>query len=212
MDTLQTIKSHKIIPIIRGVSSEYMIGIAGALKKGGIHLIEVTLNSPEALESIRLLAEEFEGEMKIGAGTVLDAEEADSAIAAGADFILSPTVNEETIRLTKRYGKVSIPGAFTPTEILNAYESGGDVIKVFPGNMGPQYIKDIRGPLPHIPLLPTGGINETNIQAFLSAGATGFGIGSSLVSATEEGTDESLHAVTLKAQTFVHTIFTQKGS
>jgi 2-dehydro-3-deoxyphosphogluconate aldolase/(4S)-4-hydroxy-2-oxoglutarate aldolase len=206
MKTIQTIYKHKIIAIIRGAEESDLIKIGNALKDGGIRLVEVTLNSPGAMEGIKQMAKVFEGEIKIGAGTVLDPESARAAIEAGADFILSPTVNPETIRLTKRYGKVSIPGAFTPTEILTAYEHGADLVKVFPASIGPGYIKDICGPLPHIPLLPTGGVNETNINAFQKAGAVAFGVGSSLVNTEEAMTEEYLQALTKKAQTFVRAI------
>ncbi|WP_054707579.1 bifunctional 4-hydroxy-2-oxoglutarate aldolase/2-dehydro-3-deoxy-phosphogluconate aldolase [Bacillus sp. JCM 19041] len=206
MNTLEAIHTHKLIAIIRGAKKEDLLLIGNSLKEGGIRLVEVTLNSPDAIEGINQMAEAFEGKIKIGAGTVLDPESARSAIEAGADFILSPTVNTETIKMTKRYGKVSIPGAYTPTEILTAYEHGADLIKVFPASIGSGYIKDIRGPLPHIPLVPTGGVNETNIIEFQKAGATAFGIGSSLVNTKAEVTDTFLKELTAKAQTFVHLV------
>ncbi|WP_078395541.1 bifunctional 4-hydroxy-2-oxoglutarate aldolase/2-dehydro-3-deoxy-phosphogluconate aldolase [Shouchella patagoniensis] len=206
MNTLEAIYTYKLIAIIRGAKKEDLLLIGNSLKEGGIQLVEVTLNSPGAIEGIKQMAEVFKGEIKIGAGTVLDPESARSAIEAGADFILSPTVNTETIKLTKRYGKVSIPGAYTPTEILTAYEHGADLIKVFPASIGSGYIKDIRGPLPHIPLVPTGGVTETNIVDFQKAGATAFGIGSSLVNTKTEVTDEYLLEITNKAKTFVQLV------
>ncbi|MFP7288975.1 bifunctional 4-hydroxy-2-oxoglutarate aldolase/2-dehydro-3-deoxy-phosphogluconate aldolase [Shouchella clausii] len=203
METLQAIYKHQLIAIIRGVPPENAVKIGSALKEGGIRLVEITLNSPDALESIRLLKRELGHEMKIGAGTVLDPEAAFSAIQAGADFILSPTVKAATIETTKRYGKVSIPGAYTPTEILSAYEHGADIVKVFPASAGPGYIKDIRGPLSHIPLLPTGRVNDQNIGAFKQAGAVGFGIGSSLVDGKAEVTPAYLRNLTEKAKNYV---------
>lgn len=152
MHVLSQIKEQKVIAIIRGYNPEEAVSIAGALKAGGIRLVEITLNSPQAIKAIEAVSAHVGDEMLVGAGTVLDPESARAALLAGARFILSPTVHEKTIKLTKRYGAVSIPGAFTPTEILTAYEIGGDIIKVFPGTMGPGYIKDIHGPLPHIPL------------------------------------------------------------
>lgn len=206
MDTLQTIKDYQIISIVRGAKKEDILKIASALNEGGIKLIEVTLNSPGALQSIEAIAREFDGVMKVGAGTVLGPEEAYAAINAGADFILSPTVCQKTIQITKRHNKISIPGAFTPTEILTAFEAGGDVIKVFPASIGPGYIKDIKGPLPQIPLLPTGGIDVSNIAEFKKVGAVGFGIGSSLVNSKIECTVEELSNITSRARELVKAI------
>ena len=123
----------------------------------------------------------YGSELLIGAGTVLDTETARAAILAGARFIISPTTDLPTITLTRRYGCVSIPGAFTPTEILKAFEYGGEIIKVFPAILGADYFKEIRGPLRQIPLMPTGGVNIKNIQEFKKAGAVAFGVGSALV-------------------------------
>jgi len=206
MNTLQQIMDNKIVSIIRGAAPEDTVKIANALKEGGVKLIEITLNSPNALKSIELISQEMGAEMVVGAGTVLDPESARAALLAGAKFILSPTVNIETIKMTKRYGAVSIPGAFTPTEILTAFENGGDIIKVFPASIGANYIKDIRGPLNHIPLLPTGGVNVENIAEFKKAGAVGFGIGSSLVDTKQEITEDYLKELTKKAQAYVAAI------
>ena len=132
MNVLSKILEHKIIAIIRGSKAADVLSIAEALNKGGIKILEVTMNSPKALSVIEELTCKFGDKVIVGAGTVLDSETARSALLAGAKFILSPTVNIETIKMTKRYGAVSIPGAFTPTEILKAFENGGDIIKVFP--------------------------------------------------------------------------------
>lgn len=206
MNTLTRIFENKIISIVRGAKPEDALKIAKALRDGGVRLIEITLNSPNALESIELISQELGEEMVVGAGTVLDPETARAALLAGSKFILSPTVHLETIKMTKRYGAVSIPGAFTPTEILTAYENGGDIIKVFPASVGPNYFKDIRGPLSHIPLLPTGGVTLDNITEFQKAGVVGFGIGSSLVDAKQEVNEKYLTALTQKAKSFVSAI------
>ncbi|MCK2006001.1 bifunctional 4-hydroxy-2-oxoglutarate aldolase/2-dehydro-3-deoxy-phosphogluconate aldolase [[Brevibacterium] frigoritolerans] len=206
MNTLTHIFENKIISIVRGAKPEDTLKIAKALRDGGVRLIEITLNSPNALESIELISQELGEEMVVGAGTVLDPETARAALLAGSKFILSPTVHLETIKMTKRYGAVSIPGAFTPTEILTAYENGGDIIKVFPASVGPNYFKDIRGPLSHIPLLPTGGVTLDNITEFQKAGVVGFGIGSSLVNAKQEVNEKYLTALTQKAKSFVSAI------
>ena len=206
MNTLERILDHKIVAIIRGAEPGDVINIAKALYNGGIRVLEITMNSADPLQVIEELAAEFGDRMLIGAGTVLDPETARSAISAGAKFILSPIVSSKTIEMTKSYGAIAIPGAYTPTEIVHAYLSGGDIIKVFPARPGPDYIKDILGPLPHIPLLPTGGINLENIKEFQNAGAVGFGIGSSLVDTNREITDEYLQTLTEKAQKFVQAV------
>ncbi|PFP15971.1 2-dehydro-3-deoxyphosphogluconate aldolase [Bacillus sp. AFS073361] len=203
MSTLQKILDHKLIAIIRGAHPEDTLSIVRSLYEGGIRVVEITMNSPKALSAIEMVADKFGKEMAVGAGTVLDPESARSALLAGAQFILSPTMKPETIRMTKRYGAVSIPAAYTPTEILEGYEQGGDIIKVFPATtLGPQFIKDIRGPLPQIPLLPTGGVGLNNMKDYLAAGAAGLGIGSSLVNTKEEITEEYLMRLSEKAKQF----------
>ncbi len=180
MDALSHILENKIVAIIRGANSFDLVKIANALYHGGVKVLEVTLNSSNALSGIEELASQSGKQVLIGAGTVLDAETAKAAIKAGAKFIISPNVNIETIRVTKNYGSVSIPGAYTATEIVNAYANGGDIIKVFPAS-NPQYIKTLRGPLSHIPMMPTGGISLENIFEFQKTGAVAFGIGTALV-------------------------------
>jgi 2-dehydro-3-deoxyphosphogluconate aldolase / (4S)-4-hydroxy-2-oxoglutarate aldolase len=203
MDVLSTIKQEKMIAIIRGSEPDDALAIAKALYEGGVRAIEITLNSPGALSSIEKIRSTLGDDLAVGAGTVLDPESARSALLAGAQFILSPSLNRDTIKMTKRYGAVSIPGAFTPTEILEAYESGGDIIKVFPASsLGPGFVKDIHGPLPQIPLLPTGGIDLTNIAEYIEKGAAGVGLGSSLVNSREAVTDEYLRELTEKARQF----------
>lgn len=203
MDSLELIREEKVIAIIRGSKPEDVVDISKALYAGGIRIIEITLNSPNALLSIEKVSLELGDRMLIGAGTVLDAESARAALLAGAQFILSPTVNNEVIKLTKRYGAVSIPGAFTPTEILSAFEEGGDIIKVFPASsLGPDFIKDMKGPLPQIPLLPTGGINLGNIAEYIEKGAVGVGLGSSLVNSKEAVTETYLEKLTETARLF----------
>lgn len=206
MNTMSSILDNKIIAIIRGANSKDVLNMAKALHEGGVNILEITMNSPNALSAIEEITVELGDRVVVGAGTVLDSETARAAILAGAKFILSPTVDIETIQMAKRYGAVSIPGAFTPTEILSAYENGGDIIKVFPATLGPSFIKDIRGPLPQIPLLPTGGIDLNNIQEFMKAGAIGCGIGSALVDTQLEITDEYFVQLTEKARQFASAV------
>ncbi|KHD85294.1 bifunctional 4-hydroxy-2-oxoglutarate aldolase/2-dehydro-3-deoxy-phosphogluconate aldolase [Heyndrickxia ginsengihumi] len=204
MDTFKTIVDSKIIAIIRGAEPADVLPIAKALYEGGIRAVEIALNSKKALSSIEEVASEMGDDMKVGAGTALDPESARAALIAGASFVLAPSLNPETIKITKRYGAVSIPGAFTPTEILQAYELGADLVKVFPAStLGPGYVKDLHGPLAQIPLLPTGGIDLSNVGAYIKAGAAGVGVASSLVNTKQPVTEDYLEQLTAKAKQFV---------
>lgn len=204
MDTLNTIINTKIVAIIRGADPKDVLSIVKALHEGGIRAVEIALNSPGALDSIKEVTSEMGTDMMVGAGTVLDPESARAALLAGARFILSPTLNLETIKMTKRYGAVSIPGAYTPTEILQAFEAGADIIKVFPASaLGPGYFKDVHGPLSQIPLLPTGGVNLDNVRAYIEAGASGVAVASALVNTNEEVTDSYLRSLTEKAKQYI---------
>jgi 2-dehydro-3-deoxyphosphogluconate aldolase/(4S)-4-hydroxy-2-oxoglutarate aldolase len=181
--SLEFIKREKIIAVLRGVKKEEMDNIVGSLRQGGIHLLEITLENPDALEIIKYIKEKYGDSVMVGAGTVLDPESARSAILSGAQFIFSPTVNTETIKMTKRNGAVSIPGALTPTEILTAYENGADAVKVFPiSALNDSYLNDIHGPLPYIPIIPTGGVDLDNVEVYLEKkNVIAVGVGSSLV-------------------------------
>lgn len=189
---LQQIRKNKIVAILRGVAPDAVPEVAAALHAGGIRCLEITLNSTDAYSAIRHLNARMGEQLFIGAGTVLDATEAAAAIEAGAKFIISPALDIPTIQMTKELGAVSIPGAFTATEILTAHRNGADIIKVFPASVGVGYFKDLRGPLPHIPLMPTGGVSLDNILDFHAAGAVAFGIGSALVDGKRPVTDEYL--------------------
>lgn len=199
-------KKEKIIAVLRGVQKEEIDNIVESLHHGGINLLEITLENPNALELINYIKEKYgdSNSIMVGAGTVLDPESARSAILAGAQFIFSPTVNLETIKMTKRYGAVSIPGALTPTEILTAYENGADAVKVFPiGALNDSYLKDISGPLPHIPVIPTGGIDLENIEAYLAEkNVIAVGVGSSLVNRRKLNDKNSFKQLTELTKSF----------
>jgi 2-dehydro-3-deoxyphosphogluconate aldolase/(4S)-4-hydroxy-2-oxoglutarate aldolase len=210
MTVLSQILNHKIVAILRGAQPDDVVHIASALCEGGVKLLEVTLNSPDALVSISKISSTLGSQIFVGAGTVLDAAMAKAAMDAGAQFIISPSLDVEIIKVTKQGGAVSIPGAFTATEIYSAYKNGGDVIKIFPASIGPAYFKDIRGPFPHIPLMPTGGVNLANIHEFQKAGAVAFGVGSALVDTSLQVTDQYLKALTDKAKKYVEAV-TQSG-
>nr|WP_205597546.1 bifunctional 4-hydroxy-2-oxoglutarate aldolase/2-dehydro-3-deoxy-phosphogluconate aldolase [Neobacillus thermocopriae] len=209
---VEEIQKRRVVAVIRGATMETIIPVAQALKNGGITAIEITMETPKALSIIERVADVFGDEMFVGAGTVLDPETARAAILSGAKFVFSPTVRKETIEMTKRYGIISVPGAFTATEILTAYEYGADVVKVFPaGSVGPGYFKNLAGPLPHIPLMPTGGINTENAKDYIRAGAVAVGVGSSLVDPTKELTELYLRSITEKAQQLMMEVqFAQK--
>ncbi|HHY46426.1 MAG TPA: bifunctional 4-hydroxy-2-oxoglutarate aldolase/2-dehydro-3-deoxy-phosphogluconate aldolase [Firmicutes bacterium] len=179
---LQAMIDTGVVAVIRAQSSDELIEVTSALKDGGLKAIEITMTTPGALEVVAAVAKRFRDEVIVGAGTVLDPETARMAILAGAEFVVGPTLNREVIALCKRYSKIVIPGAFSPTEILAAWEAGADVVKVFPATkLGPGFFKDILGPLPQVKLTPTGGVNLENAGEFIKAGAVFLGVGTALV-------------------------------
>lgn len=181
-EQLARVFEHKLIAVVRSPKSDQLIEVAKALCAGGIPVMEITFTVPDALEVIRAVRRELSDSVLLGAGTVLDAETARAALLAGAEFIVSPVVNLDVIRLCQRYDKAVFPGAFTPTEILTAWEAGADVVKVFPADVGgPAYFKAIRGPLPQVKIMPTGGVDLATAKSFLQAGACCLGLGSALV-------------------------------
>lgn len=181
-EDLIRLKESGLIAVIRRPKKSQIHFIAEALVEGGTGALEITLDTPGALEMIRELKEKFQNRVLVGAGTVLDAVSAKSAIDAGSDFIFCPSFDVETIQMTNRYGKISIPGVMTPTEIVQAYSAGADLLKIFPGAaLGESYIKDLQGPLSHIPMMPTGGVNLDNVELFIKNGAVAVGAGGSLV-------------------------------
>jgi len=171
-----------IVAVVRAPDSSRLVQVAQALCEGGVTCIEITMTTPNALEVIGATARAIGGRACIGVGTVLDPETARAAILAGAEYVVAPTLNEEVMRMAHRYSKPVVPGAFTPTEILRAWESGADVVKVFPASVGgPSYFRAIKGPLPHIKLSPTGGVNLDTAADFIRAGAEFLGVGGELV-------------------------------
>lgn len=179
---LQKVLDTGIVSIIRAKSGEQLVDVAKALYEGGIDVIEVTFTVPGVLDIISAVKRELGDRILLGAGTVLDTESARAAILAGAEFIVTPTVNPDVIQLCNRYGKVIMPGGMTPTEILTAWEAGADIVKVFPADVGgPGFLKAVHGPLPQIRLLPTGGVDLETLPSFVKAGACAVGLGSALV-------------------------------
>ena len=186
--TVELILKHKIIAIMRNVEIKKILKTAEALYNGGIRLIEVTFNQSsqtgmeDAIASIEIISANFGDSICVGAGTVITLDQLSLANNAGVQYIISPNTCPEIIRKTGDYDMVSIPGAMTPTEIINAYNYGADFVKVFPaGNLGVNYIKALSSPINFVPLLAVGGINEKNCCEFFNAGAAGIGVGSDLV-------------------------------
>ena len=179
---LDALRQHRVMAIARGLADASADEAAEALYAGGVRLIEVTLNTPGALEIITRWRGHFAGRMRVGAGTVLDERLARQAIEAGAEFLVSPNVDEAVIGCGVQSGVEVFSGALTPTEIVRAWRAGASAIKVFPAaTFGPKYLQELRGPLAQIPLVAVGGVSADNLHEFLGAGAIGVGLGSSLV-------------------------------
>jgi len=179
---LQRVLDRTIVAVIRADSPDLLVDVAEALLAGGVEVMEVTFTVPRAARVIEQVPDKLGSRILLGAGTVLDPETARAAFLAGAEFIVSPTVNVEVIQMCRRYSKLCMPGAFTPTEVVTAWQAGADIVKVFPSDLvGPKYLKLLHGPLPHIRLMPTGGVNLDTAAEFLAAGACALGVGSSLV-------------------------------
>lgn len=174
-----------IVPVIRTSSAASAVQAIEAVFKGGIRAAEITMTVPGALHALEKAADAFGDKLVLGAGTVLDAETARACMLAGAQFFVSPNLRIATIEMAQRYSKVIMPGALTPTEVLTAWEAGADIVKVFPcGNVGgAKYIKALKAPLPHVEMIPTGGVNLETAGDFLKAGACAVAVGGELVDA-----------------------------
>lgn len=208
-NNLLRLKESGLAAVIRRPKESQINQIAEALVAGGVGALEITVDTDGAYDMIYRLKKEYGDKVLVGAGTVLDAVTAKRAIDAGSDFIFSPNFDEETVRITNRYGKISIPGVMTPTEMVNAYAAGADVMKVFPGDaLGINYIKNLQGPLGHIPMMPTGGVNADNAEDFIRAGAVAVGAGGSLVNAKAVAAEE-YEVLTETAKKFIESI--QRG-
>lgn len=179
---LQFILDSGVVAVIRMSDTAKLMKVIEAVRKGGVKCLEITFTVPGAVDVIKEVSKSVGKDFLVGAGTVLDTETARMAILAGAEFIVGPALNLEVIKLCHRYDKVVIPGAFTPTEILAAWDAGADIVKVFPATaVGPGYFKDIKGPLPQIQLMPTGGVSIENAGEFIKAGACAVAVGTALL-------------------------------
>ncbi len=209
---LQTITDCGVVAIVRVSSAREAVDVCMAIARGGVTPIEVTMTVPGAIDAIKEFKSAVKEEVLIGAGTVLDPETARACILAGADFIVSPTLNLEVIKVCRRYSKIIIPGTFTPTEILTAWEAGADIVKVFPASVGgPGYLKDIMGPLPQVKLVPTGGVNLETTPEFIKAGAVAVAAGTSLVN-KKAVSEQNWGAITETARKFVAAVKQARGN
>lgn len=181
-DDAQRVLNTGLVAILRADDADKLADVAEAIYEGGVDVIEITFTVPRALEILAEVSRRLGDRVLLGAGTVLDPETARAAMLAGAEFIVAPNTNTEVIRLCRRYDKVVMPGAFTPTEVVAAWEAGADFVKIFPADaVGPEYLKALRGPLPQVRMIPTGGVNLDTIESFFAAGASAVGLGSALV-------------------------------
>ncbi|MYL69856.1 bifunctional 4-hydroxy-2-oxoglutarate aldolase/2-dehydro-3-deoxy-phosphogluconate aldolase [Halobacillus litoralis] len=204
MNRLARIQQARIVPVIRKADEANILCITEALVDGGIKAIEITAETPKAAELISKASEQVQGRALIGAGTVLDSQTAKHMIEAGADFIVAPTLNVETIQLSNRYGVPCIPGVFTPTEIQTALDAGAQMVKLFPaGILGPDYIKNVHGPLPQASIMATGGIHLDNMMDYFKKGAEVVGIGSQLVKPEALKTEADYSALQSLAMSYV---------
>jgi len=209
---LETILAGKAVAVIRIKDAARLAGTAAALAKGGITALEITMTVPDAIAIIREMARAKAPGTLIGAGTVLDAATASAVIDAGADFVVSPIMDLGTIQACRDADVLVAPGAFTPTEIVTAWRAGADIVKVFPAtSLGPQFFRDLRGPLPHLRLMPTGGVTLENARDFIAAGASCVGIGTALVDAksVEAGNWEALET---RARVLMASLASPSGS
>ncbi|MBN9166150.1 MAG: 2-dehydro-3-deoxyphosphogluconate aldolase [Myxococcales bacterium 68-20] len=182
LDSLRTIERERALAVVRLEDAAPLLPVVEALAAGGVHIVEITVTIPGALEAMAPLGAKLGPRVLIGAGSVLDAETARLAILAGARFVVGPTFRPAVVELCHRYDVLAIPGAYTPTEILSALEAGADLVKVFPAvALGPAYVRNVLGPLPHLRLLPTGGVTTENAAEFLDAGAVAVGVGGALL-------------------------------
>lgn len=179
---LQLVLDTGLVAVVRSPDSQQLVEVCRALADGGIPVVEITMTVPDALDVVRQVRRALGDRVLLGAGTILDAETGRAALLAGAEYLVAPTLDLDVIRLCQRYSKLVMPGCFTPTEILTAWQAGADLIKVFPAEiLGPAFFKAVRAPLPQVRLMPTGGVDLTTAPEFLRAGACCLGVGSQLV-------------------------------
>jgi len=192
----QQIEALGLLPVLRADSVQQALALVDALYAGGVNVIEVTMTVPGAIDVLKQLKANYGSKLLLGSGTVTTAAQAQATIEAGAEFVLSPSLHLDVIAKTKELGKISIPGALTPTEVITAWNAGADYVKVFPCSSvgGAPYLKNLRAPFPFLSLIPTGGVNQKTAADFLKAGAKALGVGTDLVNpqAIVDGTPETI--------------------
>jgi len=206
-EVVQTIRDVGIIPVVRAQSADEAMMAIDAIREGGISLLEITMTVPGAVGVIEKVSQRYGADALVGAGTVLDGETARACIEAGAKFVVSPALNPETIEMCKRHDIAVLPGALTPTEVVQAWTAGADFVKVFPAGAvgGASYLKALKAPLPHIELVPTGGVSLKTAADFIKAGASALGVGADLVDlkALREGQQK---IITERAREYVNIV------
>ncbi|WP_017187812.1 bifunctional 4-hydroxy-2-oxoglutarate aldolase/2-dehydro-3-deoxy-phosphogluconate aldolase [Alkalibacillus haloalkaliphilus] len=206
LNQIKVLKDMPIIAVVRGVNENSAVKLATALKNGGIHSIEMTFGEIDPIPGIKAMNQKFGDELLVGAGTVLTVDQVKRVSEAGAKFIFSPNTDEGVIKETKKQNLFSLPGAFSPTEIVQATNAGADAVKVFPASqLGPEYLKAIHAPLPDVKLVPTGGINLENISSFFEKGAYAVGVGGSLVD-LKTIEDENFDRIEQTARAYVNAV------
>lgn len=212
IETISRILQTGLIPVVRAESSDIAMRAIDAIKEGGISVLEITMTVPGALRVIEEVARRFGNDATVGAGTVLDAETARACILAGAQFIVSPALDLETISCCRRYSIPVIPGAMTPSEVVAAWKAGADFVKVFPANAvgGASYIKALKAPLPQVELVPTGGVSLETAADFIKAGAAALGVGSDLVDTKALRAGDG-RIITERARRFIEIVKSARG-
>ena len=209
---VRRIEETGVVAVIRLADATHVRDVAAALADGGVRALEVTMTVPRAVALIEELAASLPPEFLVGAGTVLDAETARQVVLAGARFVVGPVFRPAVIDMCHRYDVAAMPGCFTPTEILSAWEAGADVVKVFPATtLGPGFFRDVRGPLPEIRLMPTGGVTAENAGEWIRAGAVALGVGTALVD-REAVAGRRFRDITARARRFVQAVQTARGA
>ncbi|HEX6044252.1 MAG TPA: bifunctional 4-hydroxy-2-oxoglutarate aldolase/2-dehydro-3-deoxy-phosphogluconate aldolase [Pyrinomonadaceae bacterium] len=206
-EVIQTIRETGIIPVVRARSADEAMQAIDAIREGGISILEITMTVPGAVGVIEQVSKRYGSDALVGAGTVLDGETARACILAGARFVVSPSLNLETIEMCRRYGTAVMPGALTPTEVVQAWSAGADFVKVFPAGAvgGASYIKSLKAPFPQIELVPTGGVSLKTAADFIKAGASALGVGADLVD-VQAIRDGKQSVITERAQEFVRIV------
>lgn len=209
---VEHIENLGLVPVVRASSADEAMQAIDAIKAGGVNVLEITMTVPGAIKVIEKVADKYGSDVLVGAGTVLDPETARSCLLAGAQFIVSPALNLDTIALCQRYSAPVMPGVLTPTEVITAWSAGADMVKVFPCGAvgGASYVKNLKGPFPQIKIIPTGGVSLKTAADFIAAGASALGVGTDLVNvkAIKEGKPE---VVTEAARQYLQIIKDARG-